>query len=135
LLEHEPVQTSEQAAEVRGVSLASGAKAIVASTGSGFQLAVMSACKQINSNPLKKAIKTKNLRFATVEEVWELTKCLPGAVPPFGSLLSLPTILDQSLIDQGETINFNVGLRTHSLSMSVADYVRFESPQIANFTK
>jgi len=28
--------------------------------------------------------------MASVEEVWEVTGCKPGGVPPFGSLFELP---------------------------------------------
>ena len=55
--EHKPVLTSEEAAEVRGVSLESGAKAIILKDtgkklvmeGVPFYLAVLSAAKKFNS--------------------------------------------------------------------------------------
>ena len=99
VLEHEPVRTSEEAAAVRGVSLASGAKAIVMSTGVGFVIGIMSASRKLNSNPFKKLVGSKSTKFATEEEVWSLTRCLPGAVPPFGRMFNLPIYVDQSLID------------------------------------
>lgn len=93
-MEHEPVRTSEEAAAIRNVSLASGAKAIIMSTGKGFVLGVMSASRKLNSNPFKKLIGSKSTKFATEEEVWELTKCLPGAVPPFGGIFNIPAYVD-----------------------------------------
>ena len=51
-----------------------------------FYLAVMSAAKKFSWKLLKKALKIKNMRFATPEEVFQITRCLPGAVPPFGSV-------------------------------------------------
>ena len=67
------------------------------------------------------------------EEVWNITGCRPGAVPPFGSLWGLPTFLDRSLIEQGDTINFNAGLKTHSVAMATGDYVEEEKPVVASF--
>ena len=36
------------------------------------------------------------------------------------------------LKEQGPTINFNAGLRTESVQMSVADFVRVEEPMVAD---
>lgn len=59
-----------------------------------------------------------------------MTGCLPGAVPPFGSSFNVPTIVDESLKKQGDTINFNCGLRTHSFRMKVEDYLSVEQPKL-----
>lgn len=100
-----------------------------------FFLAVMSAARLFDWKLLKTMTGSKALRFATEEEVAKITRCLPGAVPPFGSLFQVRTVLDQSLLDQGSIINFNAGLRTRSLSMSTSDFLRVENPTIGNFTK
>ena len=134
---HEPVKTSQEAATIRGVSLESGAKALLirdTKTNDMF-LTVMSASEQMDSKAFKKLIKRKNLKFASEEEVKTITGCLPGAVPPFGSIFELQTWVDESLIKQGETINFNCGLRTHSLCMKVEDYLKFENPTVNNFIR
>ena len=99
--------TSKQAAEIRGATLASGAKAMLLKDNSGkqtsaedrllFTLAVMSASKKFSWKLVKKVLKAKNIRFATVEEVKSVTGCFPGAVPPFGSTFGVQTIVDESL--------------------------------------
>ncbi|TNV75467.1 hypothetical protein FGO68_gene14657 [Halteria grandinella] len=134
LLIHEPVLTSKAAAEIRGVPLSSGAKAMLLKDNSKadsmlFTLAVMSASKKFSWKLVKKLLKVKNMRFATPEEVYTVTGCLPGAVPPFGSVFGIGTILDRSLRAQGETINFNCGLRTHSVRMRFEDYYALEKPK------
>lgn len=135
--QHQAVRTSEEAAEVRRVPLASGAKAMLVfdSKQAIFFLAVMSAARLFDWKLLKTMTGSKSLRFATEEEVARTTRCVPGAVPPFGSLFQVRTLLDQSLIDQGSIINFNAGLRTRSVSMSISDYLRVESPTLGHFTK
>ena len=62
--------------------------------------------------PLQKAATVigttrKKIRMASPEQVYEATGCLTGAVPPFGSPFNIPTFIDDSVIEQGETINFN----------------------------
>ena len=82
---------------MRGVSLDSGAKAMLLRDNSSksvetsilFTLAVMSASKKFSWKLVKKVLKVKNMRFATPEEVYEITGCLPGAVPPFGSVFGV----------------------------------------------
>eukprot|EP00347_Sterkiella_histriomuscorum_P018587 403344942 len=143
LTTHEPVLTSKAAAEARGATLASGAKAMLLKDNSKnvaesalFYLAVMSASKKFSWKLLKKVLKIKNMRFATPEEVYERTGCLPGAVPPFGSSFDTPTLVDESLQKQGQIINFNCGLRTHSVRMRFEDYIKIEQPKmIAVFTE
>ncbi len=88
-----------------------------------FYLAVLSASKRFSSKDFKRLINVKNIRFATPEEVYQVTGCLPGAVPPFGSLFRerVPTFVDTSL-QEHENINFNCGLRTHSFQILFSDY-------------
>lgn len=141
LSEHEPVLTSDEAAKVRGVSLESGAKAIILKDsgkkptieGVLFYLAILSASKKFNSKHFGKLINVKKFRFATPEEVFKTTGCLPGAVPPFGKLFGFPTWVDRSLSKEA-SINFNCGLRTHSMTMTYADWVKFEKPTEHVFT-
>lgn len=131
VLIHKPTRTSEESAAVRGVSLASGAKAMLIKLPTNtssfiFKLVVLSAASKLSWKAIKTVLKTKKAEFANEEEVKTLTKCLPGAVPPFGSLFGIETLIDSSIVKQGDTINFNAGLRTHSVSMNVKDYLEVE---------
>ena len=64
LTTHEPVLTSQEAADIRGVSLASGAKAMLlkdcgkklTNPEAPFYLAVISAAKRFSSKEFKKLI-------------------------------------------------------------------------------
>ena len=126
---HGPTKTSEESAKVRGVSLASGAKAMLVKEGKdNFLLCVMAADKKVSWKKVKTVLSTKKINLASEEEVRALTKCIPGAVPPFGSVFGIRTLLDKSLIEQGDTINFNCGLRTHSLCLKTKDYLALEKP-------
>ncbi len=127
---HRAVYTSAEAAEVRGVSLHSGAKALLVKGGETFLMAVIPADLSLDSHELRALLGTKKLRFATKDEVLTLTGLTPGSIPPFGSLFNLPTCCDVRLADN-ERINFNAGSHTVSIQMNYADYVAFESPRIA----
>ena len=85
----------------------------------------------------KKALHTDCLRFAYRNELEELTHCLQGAVPPFGSLFNLKTYIDESLVKNTtyDYISFNGGLRTRSFQIKINDYLSLEKPLIINICK
>ena len=132
VLRHEPVYTSQQAADVRGVPLASGAKALVCKGDDQFVMFVLPADLKLDSKAVRQSRNWKKLRFADQQEVLQLTGLEPGSIPPFGSLFGLPTLCDTRLGNNG-TINFNAGDHCISVSMSYADYVRVEAPELGNF--
>ena len=99
---HPPVKTSAE------VWIQSGAKAILVKNSKGTWLLVISAAKQIDWHLAKNIVKRTSL--VPREEVPSVTGCVPGAVPPFGSLLGdhpIHTFVDTSLKEQGEYIYFN----------------------------
>ena len=97
--------TCEEAAEVRGVDLKTGAKAMLlkdtgkklAKEGVPYFLAVLSGANKFSSKQFKKTSGCKSFRFATPQEVHDTTGCLTGAVAPFGSIFNIPVWVDRSL--------------------------------------
>jgi Ala-tRNA(Pro) deacylase len=133
VLQHTPVFTSEEAAQVRGTSLSSGAKALVCKMDEQFVMFVLPADRKLDSKLARKALGSKGLRFATREEVLEITGLAPGSIPPFGSLFSLPTWCDAALASESR-INFNAGDHAKSVSLEYDQWQRVEQPRIAAIT-
>jgi Ala-tRNA(Pro) deacylase len=127
--EHAAVRTSEEAAAVRGAPLHSGAKALVLKGGDRFLLAVLPADRALDSRALRAVVGSRRIRFASRDELLELTGLTPGAVPPFGSLFGLETVCDPGLADNRQ-INFNAGSHSHSVQMSYADWAALEQPRL-----
>ena len=118
-LEHEPTRSSEDSARVRGETTRIGGKALVFKADDGFKLLVISAARRARSSAVRKAFGSSRLRFATLEELDELTGLVPGSVPPFGRpILQLPVYVDQTVLDN-DRIAFNAGSLTHSVIMTV----------------
>jgi Uncharacterized conserved protein len=134
VLRHAPVFTSEEAAAVRGTSLASGAKALVCKADEQFVLIIVPADRRLAGKLFRKAAGVKSLRFASKEEVEQLTGLAPGSIPPFGSLFKLPTWCDERLAQQPR-INFNAGDHTISISMAYDDFARVEQPRLGTFSE
>ncbi len=132
VLEHTPVFTSEEAAAVRGTSLSSGAKALVCKVDQQFSLFVMPADRRLATKEVKKTLKNRRLRFATKDEVVDLTGLTPGSIPPFGSLFSLPVYCDEGMALE-TVINFNAGDHARSVSMTFGDYRSVENPTMGSF--
>ena len=132
VLRHKAVYTSEEAAEVRGTPLASGAKALVCKADDRFVMFVIPADRKLASREVRRARRWRKLRFADRDEVKELTGLEPGSIPPFGSLFGLPTLCDERL-GENETINFNAGDHCISVSLRYEDYVCAESPEVGTF--
>jgi Ala-tRNA(Pro) deacylase len=133
VLRHAAVFTSEEAARIRGTSLASGAKALIVKANEEFLLLVLPADRKLDSRKAKAHLAVKSLRFASREEVEQLTGLQPGSIPPFGSLFGLKTLCDPALALE-ETINFNAGDHTVSVSMRYADYQSAEKPELVEIS-
>lgn len=134
--EHEAVRTSEEAAQTRpGYTLQQGAKAIVirAKIRGGekkFLMLVMPADQKFSNDKVKVLLGAKDIRFATEDEVAEVTHGVrPGAVPPFGNLFGLDVITNVTLYDN-EKIVFNAGERVFSVAMKFADYKQLVQPRV-----
>ena len=134
VLRHEPVFTSEQAAKIRGTPLASGAKALVCKGDTRFVMFVLPADCKLASKAVRRSRGWRKLRFADRGEVERLTGLAPGSIPPFGSLFGLTTLCDTRL-GENETINFNAGDHSISISMRYDDYVRVERPEMGTFAE
>jgi Ala-tRNA(Pro) deacylase len=134
VLRHEPVYTSEEAARVRNTPLASGAKALVCKADENFVMFVIPASLRLASKRIRKETRLRSLRFASREEILDLTGLTPGEIPPFGSLFQMPTQCDRGLAAQTR-INFNAGDHSVSISMSWDDYLRVEQPVLGEFAE
>lgn len=131
-LEHGPVTTSEAAAGARTSRIEEGAKALIVKADDGYYHLVISAALRVDNKKLRKIVGTKRVRFATAEEVWDMTGCRPGAVPPFGNLFDLPVLMDDALLAE-ETVYFNCASHTVSLRMKREDLVRATNATVADF--
>ena len=131
---HEPVYTSAQAAEIRGISASQGAKALLLKCESGFILALLPGDRKLDSRKLKNLLNVKGLRFAFPEEVKDIMGCEIGACYPFGNLINLPTYADNHL-STNDTVSFNPGVHTRSIEMKWKDLYMLVKPKMVDITK
>lgn len=140
--EHEEVRTSEEAAAVRpGYTLAQGAKALIVRAKlrnvpkekeKQFVQVIVPGDAKFDTAKLRAVLDAKDIRFATPEEVGEITGGIqPGGVPPFGNLFGLSVYVDDSLL-RHEEIVFNAGDRRFSIALRTEDWLRVVSPSVVS---
>jgi Ala-tRNA(Pro) deacylase len=136
---HKRVFTSAEAAAARGTTLSSGAKALVCKLDGDFVMYVLPADRKLSSRQARRDAGARRLRFATKEEVLEITGLTPGSIPPFGSLFDLPTLCDEALgkgaMGDEESINFNAGDHAISICIAFAEYSRVEQPSFGAYSE
>lgn len=133
VVHHAPTFTSEESARARGEDLRIGAKALLIKTDETFRLFVLSASRKVDSRAIKMALNARKTRFASKEELLDLTGLEPGSVPPFGSpLLPFELYADPSVFEN-EKVAFNAGSLTDSIVMSAEDYRRVAQPTLLAF--
>jgi len=110
-----------------------GGKALLIKVDDVYRLFVLSADRKLDSAAVKERFGARKTRFATAEELAELTGLVPGAVPPFGPpVLPFPLYADPSVF-ANDRIAFNAGSLTDSIVMAASDYRRVAAPEVFAF--
>lgn len=134
-IEHAAASSAQEAAAVRGTPLALGVKAILFKVDGSFAVFAFSAERALHSAKIRKRLKVRRTRFATREELLELTGLRPGAVPPFGEpVLPFPLYADPSFLERPELV-FTAGSRTTSIRLATEDYLRLATPVVLPFSR
>jgi Ala-tRNA(Pro) deacylase len=133
VLLHAPSHSATHLAGSVHVPGRSVAKAVLVKAGEAYALAVLPATHRIDTDRLAEVLCVDSLRIATEAEVEAVfADCEPGALPPFGRLYGLSTIVDASL-SAGAEIVFVGNTRHEGVKMRFKDYEAIESPIKARF--
>lgn len=135
-VDHAATYTSEDSARARNEPLQVGAKALLLKADAEYAVAVMPADRKLDSGAVKRMLGAKSLRFATTEELLELTGLVPGALPPFGKpILPFPLFADVSTGREFGRVAFNAGSRTTSLILQREDWLTIAQPALSSLCK
>ena len=97
-LHHPPAYTANRVAQALHVPGREVAKTVLVRTGQGYVLTVLPATHRVDMDKLREDLHEDDIDLASEGEMERLfPDCEPGAMPPFGSLYHLPTIVDESL--------------------------------------
>ncbi len=130
---HAPTFTSEESAKARGEDLRIGGKALLMKTGEIFRLFVLSASLKADSAAIREKFGVRKIRFASADELKELTGLVPGSVPPFGHPLLPFELYADTSVTENDKIAFNAGSLEDSIILRVEDWLRAARPDVFRF--
>ena len=109
------------------------AKTVVYLGDDGFGMAILRPHRIIHFEALRQLLGLTIIRLATETELAALfPECELGAMPPFGNLVAIPVLMDESLA-AAEFIAFNAGTHRDVIHMSGADFRKLVKPLVAAF--
>ncbi len=133
VLLHRPAPSAARMAETVHVPGRTVAKGVLVRAGGSFVLAVLPSTHRIDLDRLGTILGVEDVRIATEPEVMTIFHdCERGALPPFGRIYGLSTIVDTSLAG-GSEIVFVGNSRHEGVRMRFRDYETIESPMRGRF--
>ncbi len=130
---HPPAPTAAHLAGSIHVPGRSVAKSVLVHASGRFALAVLPATHRIDQAKLAHVLNSTDLRIATEAEVEALFHdCETGALPPFGRLYGITTVVDSHLAAGSEVV-FVGNQRHEGIRMRFRDYEAVETPIRARF--
>jgi len=133
LTEHPVAYTAQALAQAEHVSGYQVIKPVLIEADGQMILCALPACGRIDLDALRDNLDAKYIRLVneqTLREVFD--GCEVGAEPPIGALFGLPTIADESLLEQRK-VTFQAGNHHEAITMSMDDYRRLAQPGIGRF--
>jgi Ala-tRNA(Pro) deacylase len=130
---HALAYTAQEVAAAEHVPGRMLAKVVMVFADGELTMLVLPAPSRVDQGKAASALGAAEVRLAREEEFAErFPGCEVGAMPPFGNLYDLPLLVDAALAED-ETIVFEAGTHTDTMSMKYADYERLVGPRVAEF--
>lgn len=123
LIEHEESHTCEDSKRLRDAAgmVGQGSKNIIFHARGRFYLVTTLADKSIKARNFKHEFGTKDIRFASQEEISPILNATIGSIPPFGfGNIEIPLYVDEEIFD-AEYFIFNPSVPTESLRIATID--------------
>ena len=133
VLLHSPAPCATRLASTLHVPGAQVAKTVLLATEGRYFVAVLPATQRIDIGRLAGVLDAPDLRLATEDELAQVfNDCELGALPPFGTIYGMTTIVDASL-SAGTEIIVEGNLRHEGVRMRYTDFEAVEAPILARF--
>ena len=132
---HRPEPSSSRRAHSVHVPGDRVAKAVLVSADDRFVLAVLPSTHRIDLERLAGVLGAARVRLADEDEIVRVfDDCERGALPPFGRLYGLSTVVDTSLAAWPEIV-VEANLRHEDLRLRYRDFEAIEGPTRARFAR
>ncbi len=133
MMEHRPTYSAQTLAQAVHVSGERVAKTVLLRADDKHVLAVLPATHTIDMQRVQSVLNAQQLDLATESECGvQFSDCEIGALPPFGSRYGMRTLIDKSLLEDGDVV-FEANTHEQAIRMGTEDFVRLEQPLVAEF--
>lgn len=132
---HAVAYTAQEVAAAEHIPGRILAKVVVLLGDGKLSMLVLPAPARVDVEKAAAVLGVKEARLAHEDEFADrFPGCEVGAMPPFGNLFDIPLYVDKSLRED-ETIVFEAGTHTDTISMKYADFERLAKPTVAEFAR
>ena len=132
-LQHRPAFSTSRVARLLHVPGNEMAKSVLLRSDHGYVLAVLPTTLKVDLTLLGQNLGEDEMELASEEELEQIFRdCERGAMPPFGSMYHITTVVDRSLTEDEEIV-FEAQDHEHAIRMKYRDFAAMEHPQIGHF--
>lgn len=134
LLYHPQAYAARETAVKAHVPARLFAKTVMVRLDGMMAMAVLPSDHKVNFNLLRLAAGADTITLALEDEFHaRFPDCELGAMPPFGNLYDMDVYVDPQL-GAAESITFNAGTHTETVTMAYEDFADLVQPRLARFT-
>jgi Ala-tRNA(Pro) deacylase len=134
-LHHRTAYSANRVAQLLHTPGQEFAKTVLLRTGQGYALAVLPATHRVDLDRARADLGEERVEMASEDEIERLfPDCERGAMPPFGSLYQVPTIVDATLAAD-EQIVFEGQTHEDAIRMAYQDFEAIEHPRHGHFAR
>ncbi len=131
---HPVAYTAQHVADSEHISGKLLAKVVMVVADGRAAMLVLPAPYRVDLAKAAEALEAKEVRLAREAEfAGTFPDCEVGAMPPFGHLYGVPVYVDRALAED-ETIVFQAGTHTDTMSLKYADFARLAEPKVCQLT-
>jgi Ala-tRNA(Pro) deacylase len=130
VMTHSEAYTAQEVAAAAHIPGKEMAKTVMVKVDGDMKLVVLPSTFDVDFEALKEALGAGNVELATENEFENLfPDCELGAIPPFGNMFNIDTLVAESLAED-EEIAFNAGTHRELIKMKYGDFEELAKPRI-----
>lgn len=130
VVKHSKAYTAQEIAASAHIPGKDMAKTVIMNIDGDMKMVVLPSTHQLDFDQFKDALGADSVTLASEKEFEDLfPDCDLGAMPPFGNLYDMETIVADSLAED-EEIAFNAGTHKELIKMSYRDFEELAQPTI-----
>lgn len=127
---HSKAYTAPEVAASAHIPGKNMAKAIITKVDDDMKMVVLPSTHDVDFDQIKNTLQADEVKLATEDEFEDLfPDCELGAMPPFGNLYDMDTLVEKSL-SEDEEIAFNAGTHKEAVKMAYKDFEELVKPDV-----